>query len=141
MPALGAARTLIHEYIHADMYRKLYTENSLSAADADFKTTYEAYEAGKFEATSQHNSMADLYVFSIRDALKDFHKNVLTDDYNYLTNNGAIPLPDTFYEALAWQGLKEDNVQAYNDLLGPKKTELTNSLNLYYHSTTKNCPN
>ena len=62
-------------------------------------------------------------------------------DYNYLTNNGTNPLPNSFYEALAWQGLKDANVKAYTDLSTPKKTELTNSLNTHYHSTTKNCSN
>jgi hypothetical protein len=134
MPALAAARTLIHEYIHADMVRKIYTANY--DGDLDFKTTYEKYETEK-----QHNAMADLYINSITDALKSFHENVLVGDYNYLTNNGTNPLPNSFYEALAWQGLKDTNVKAYTDLPDTKKTELTNSLNTYYHSTTKNCPN
>ena len=92
-------------------------------------------------ATLQHNTMAELYINSIRDALISFHKSVLVGGYNYLTNNGANPLPDSFYEALAWQGLKDANVKAYTDLPNFKKTELTNSLNTYYHRTTKNCPN
>ena len=136
MPALAAARTLIHEYIHADMFRKVNTTNY--DGDLDFKTTYEKYEQQK---QKQHKIMADLYVNSIRDALKSFHKNVLVGDYNYLTNNGANPLPDSFYESLAWQGLKEHSVKAYTDLSNSRKTELTNVLNSYYHSTTKNCPN
>ena len=134
MPALAAARTLIHEYIHADMYRKIYTDNY--DGDLDFKTTYEKYEIEK-----QHNSMANLYLNSIKDALKKFHKNILVGDYNYLTNNGTNPLPDIFYEALAWQGLKDDHIKSYSDLPNSKKTALTNALNAYYHSTTKNCPN
>ncbi|APG65869.1 hypothetical protein LPB136_11050 [Tenacibaculum todarodis] len=140
MPALGAARTLIHEYIHADMFRKLNTRNPTSG-DLDFKSTYDEFENGNFQATPQHESMAKLYVNLIRDVLKKFHKNVLVGDYNYLTNNGNNPLPDSFYEALAWQGLKEHNVKVYTDLSTPKKNELTNSLNAHYHSTTKNCPN
>ena len=138
-PALSAARTLIHEYIHADMFRKLYTKSGEN--NLDFKNTYEKFENGNFKSSSQHETMADLYVNSIRDALKSFHKNVLIGDYNYLTNNGANPLSDNFYEALAWQGLKESGVKAYTDLPNSKKTELTNALNTHYHSTTKNCPN
>ncbi|WP_417784760.1 hypothetical protein [Tenacibaculum sp.] len=84
--------------------------------------------------------MAKLYVNSMRDALKSFHKNVLVGDYNHLTDNGTNPLPDNFYEALAWQGLKDHNVEAYSDLTDAKKIALTNALNTYYHSTTKNCP-
>ena len=134
VPALAATRTLIHEYIHADMFRKLYTKYPTNG-DLDFKTTYEKYETEK-----QHNAMAELYVTSMMNTLKDFHKNVLVGDYNYLTDSGANPLPNNFYEALAWQGLKIHNVKAYTDLSNSKKTNLTNALNTYYHSTTKNCP-
>ena len=70
----------------------------------------------------------------------NFHENVLIGDYNYLTNNGLNPLPDSFYKALAWQGLKDHHVEAYINLPDSKKTELTNALNTYYHATTKNCP-
>ena len=139
MPALAAARTLIHEYIHADMYRKLHTKYP-TQGDLDFKKTYQEFKNGNFQASPQHESMAELYVNSIKNALQDFHKNVLADDYNYLTDNGTNPLPDSFYESLAWQGLKNHNVQAYIDLPDSKKTELTNALNAHYHSTTKNCP-
>ncbi len=134
MPALGAARTLIHEYIHAEMYRKLYTKYP-SEGDLSFKLTYESYENERL-----HNAMAELYVNSMKETLINFHRTVLVGDYNYLTNNGANPLPDAFYEALAWQGLKEHSVQAYLDLPESKKAELANNLILYYHSTTKNCP-
>lgn len=69
MSALAATRTLIHEYIHADLFRKINTTNY--DGNLDFKTTYE-----KYETEEQHNAMADLYVNSIKDTLKDFHKNV-----------------------------------------------------------------
>ena len=139
-PTLGTVRDLIHEYIHADMFRKLYT-NYPTQGELDFKTTYEYFKNGNFQASAQHESMASLYVLSMRDALKSFHKNHLTGDYNYLTDNGAHPLPDSFYEAMAWQGLKNHDVAAYNNLPDSKKTELQNSLEANYHETTKNCPN
>ena len=61
----------------------------------------------------------------------------MADDYNYLADNRANPLPESFYEALAWQGLKEHNVKAYKNLPDSKKAELANNLNAHYHSTTK----
>ena len=106
-----------------------------------FKKTYEDFKNGNFQASPQHESMADLYVLSMSNALKCFHKNHLIGDYNYLTDNGAHPLPDSFYEAMAWQGLKNHDVAAYNNLPDSKKTELQNSLEANYHATTKNCPN
>lgn len=74
--------------------------------------------------------------------LKNFHEYILVKDYNYLTDNGANQLPDSFYEALAWQGLTEEGevVDAYNQLSDEKKAELQESLSLYYPSTTTNCP-
>jgi hypothetical protein len=56
MPALAAARTLIHEYIHADMYRKIYTNNY--DGDLDFKTTYEKYKTEK-----QKNSIMQWLIY------------------------------------------------------------------------------
>ena len=136
---LVVAKTILHEYIHADMYRKLHTKYPADE-DLDFRTTYEAYEKDVFKGTSQHESMAALYIDEMTRALKNFHKNVLKGDYNYLTDNGTNPLPDSFYEALAWQGLAEDGVAAYAELSDEKKQELDDSIAAYYHSTTKNCP-
>ena len=133
---LSVARTLIHEYVHADMFRKLNTQHELTQEELDFKTTYE-----KFEIEKQHEAMAELYVNSIADALKEFHKTILTGDYNYLSNDGQHPISDTFYEALAWQGLKNHNVKAYVDLSDEKKSVLENALQTYFHDTTKNCQN
>ena len=137
-PALSAVRTLIHEYIHADIIEKVFSKNSQK--DLDFKTAYESFEKGNFKASLHHETMAKLYINSISEALKSFHKNILVGDYDYLTDKGVNPLPDSFYEAIAWQGLKEHGVKAYIDLSNTKKKELTDSLNKYYHITTKNCP-
>lgn len=141
-PALAVARTLIHEYIHADMFRKINEDNELHKYPK-FKETYDKYKDAKFKATPQHNTMADLYINQMRDALKSYHKNVLVGDYNYLTDNGngTNPIDDNFYEALAWEGLKDKGVQAYTNLSETKKQNLETSLEQYYHSTTRNCPN
>ena len=139
-PVLDVARTILHEYIHADMFRKLYTKYPTDG-DLDFKQTYEAFKGLNFSATPQHETMAALYVGEMTKALKNFHENALTEDYNYLTDNGNNSLPDSFYEALAWLGLKEHNVQAYIDLSDEEKAALENSLTIYYPSTTKDCSN
>lgn len=138
--ALQVARTILHEYIHADMFRKLNTKYPTSG-DLDFRTTYESFKSGNFKASTQHETMADLYVGEMTNALKNFHKYALVSDYNYLTNNGANPLPDSFYEALAWQGLKQHDVKAYTDLSDSKKEELQNNLEFHLPTTTPNCPN
>ncbi|RPD94047.1 hypothetical protein EGM88_12665, partial [Aureibaculum marinum] len=101
-PALSVARTILHEYIHADIFRKLKTKEPTSG-DLDFRETYEKYRE-QFTDEIQHETMAALYIHSMRDALKDFHKNVLTTDYlKFVEYYGEAPA-DKFYEALAWQG-------------------------------------
>lgn len=116
--ALDAVRIILHEYIHADMFRKQNTQYP-STADLVFKETYETY-------SEQHGAMGALYINSMRDALKEFHKKVLIDDYNkYIGYYGVAP-NDDFYEALAWGGLRENNVKAWTDLSPEKKTAIAN---------------
>jgi hypothetical protein len=67
-------RIILHRYIHADIYRKLNTKYDANGA-LDFNKTYETYG-------SQYGTMAVLYINSMKEALKAFHKNVLTEDYN-----------------------------------------------------------
>ena len=60
----------------------------------------------------------------MRDALKHFHKNVLTKDYNEYTDYyDEVPSHD-FYEALAWRGLKEHDIKAWTELSAERKNEI-----------------
>jgi hypothetical protein len=115
--SLDVARTILHEYIHADIFRKLGTNLGTDKESLDFKTTYEAYG-------NQHSTIAILYLNGMKEALKEFHKTVLTDDYNkYTQYYGEVP-SDEFYEALAWGGLKDANVKAWTDLPATKKASI-----------------
>ncbi len=116
--ALDVARTILHEYIHADIFRKLYTtSDEIGNKSTDFKKTYDQYE-------NQHGAIAGLYLNSMKEALKEFHKSVLTDDYNkYINYFGEVP-NDAFYEALAWGGLRDGDVKAWTDLPAEKKAEI-----------------
>ncbi|MGZ9734798.1 hypothetical protein [Flavobacterium sp. GNP002] len=83
----------------------------------DFKNTYEKYG-------NQHGTIAELYLNSMKEALKGFHKTALIDDYNkYINYYGEAP-SDAFYEALAWSGLRENNVKAWADLPAEKKAAI-----------------
>jgi hypothetical protein len=129
--ALDAARTILHEYIHADIWRKLSTTNNVAAAD--FKKLYDLYD-------SQHGAMAALYLNSMKEALKDFHKNALTEDYNkYVAFWGHEPT-DAFYEAMAWGGLQENDVKDWVDLPAEKKKEIIALANKENAYLTKNAP-
>ncbi|KUJ60871.1 hypothetical protein AR687_15815 [Flavobacteriaceae bacterium CRH] len=115
--ALDIVRTILHEYIHADLHSKTFTKEFPEAAD--FAKVLKMYE-------NHHGVMAALYINSMKTALKEFHKTVLIDDYNkYIAYYGETP-SDAFYEALAWGGLKFENVKAWTDLTDDKKAAIEN---------------
>jgi hypothetical protein len=114
---LEGARTILHEYIHADIFRKLNTSIGTNEEILDFKKTYEAYG-------NQHSTMGALYINSMKEALKGFHKNALTDDYNKYTNYYGEAPTDAFYEALAWSGLRASDVKSWTDLPADKRAAI-----------------
>ncbi|PIV93096.1 MAG: hypothetical protein COZ17_05415 [Flavobacteriaceae bacterium CG_4_10_14_3_um_filter_33_47] len=143
MSAIETAKTILHEYIHADIYRKLLTEEDKTNPEIlNFQDTYNKYkEQFKDElATTAHQTMGYLYVNSMRDALKAFHKNVLKSDYEKYTNYNGHEPTDLFYEALAWRGLKEHNVEAYKDI-DLDKIEQLETVELDIDVLTKDCNN
>ena len=78
----------------------------------------------------------------MQEALKGFHKNVLTDDYNKYTNYYGEAPSDAFYEALAWGGLRDNDVKAWVDLPAEKKTAIAALANrAILLSKTVPCPN
>ncbi|KUJ59144.1 hypothetical protein AR687_24590 [Flavobacteriaceae bacterium CRH] len=119
--ALEGARIILHEYIHAEMYRKLETLNKNDIDASNFREVYETYG-------NQHTSMANLYLTSMAEALKDFHQNALKDDYQkYIDNFGVAP-GDDFYKALAWGGLKEGDVNEWNKLSEAEKAAINTTV-------------
>lgn len=114
---LDAVRTILHEYIHADITRKLYSKDNIPS-ETDFKTVYSQYG-------NQHGTMAGLYLQSMKEALKDFHKNILPDDYQgYINYYGEEP-SDAFYEALAWRGLQYEKVKDWTNLPQTEKERIS----------------
>jgi hypothetical protein len=132
MPAIAAIRTLIHEYIHADIFRKLNTI-SPSSGELDFRNTFELYEG------EHHEAMADLYINSMADALEKIHSAILINEANFISSNYSNQSLSDLYEALAWQGLKEHKVKAWLDK-GTDTTRINNILLLHYNGLTKDCP-
>ncbi|RTY96284.1 hypothetical protein EKL32_02740 [Flavobacterium sp. GSN2] len=122
-PNLVVARTILHEYIHADIFRKLKTNDTSLPQIQDFKKIFELYADN---LDKDHSAMADLYINSMLAALKEFHKMQLPNDYDaYINYYGEEP-NDAFYEALAWVGLKDNNVDAWVKLPEAKKEEINN---------------
>jgi len=122
--ALEISRTVIHEMLHAEFYRALNTQ-SPSPDDLSFKETFEKYtkEFTGDDAT-HHNLMADKYVDYFADVLQQVHPQLggaaLANHFNY---PGGYPngIPREFYEAMAWQGLKEAGVKGWDNLTGAEK--------------------
>jgi hypothetical protein len=65
-----------------------------------------------------------LYVKSMKEALKQFHQNILPGDIKAYTDYYNEPPSDAFYEALAWGGLRDEHVKAWNELSAEKKASI-----------------
>ncbi|MNR46203.1 hypothetical protein D3C85_1651400 [compost metagenome] len=68
--------------------------------------------------------MANEYISSMKEALKDFHKNVLTEDFAKYKNYYEEEPDDAFYEAMCWGGLKDEGIQAWKELPEEKKASI-----------------
>lgn len=116
--SLDAVRTILHEYVHADIFRKLNSiTNEVVNDSTDFKQIFEKYG-------NHHSAIAALYIQSMKEALKEFHKTKLPNCYNGYKNYFDEEPSDAFYEAIAWNGLKEKNVKAWANLTQEEKTKI-----------------
>ncbi|MFP2995479.1 hypothetical protein ABN763_06195 [Spongiivirga sp. MCCC 1A20706] len=84
---LGLARTLIHETIHAEMYRKVKSVNN-QISITDFPGIYDYYT--RHIKNWQHQQMANHYIDVIADMLQMFDGN---------------SKPRQYYEDISWVGL------------------------------------
>jgi len=122
--SLEAARLILHEYIHADMLRKLLTTDINDIEAANFREVYSRYAGEQY-----HSAMANQYMSSMKEALKDFHKNVLREDFDKYVNFYGEEPNDELYEAMAWNGLKEVDVVAWDNLTPEKKASINATFN------------
>ncbi|CEN47754.1 hypothetical protein CCAN11_1510007 [Capnocytophaga canimorsus] len=86
-----------------------------------------------------HEYMAKYYVSVMRDALKKFHKEQLTADYNKYVEHYEKEPSDELYEALAWQGLNAAGIKAYEEEDADKKKRMNHLLETELGMLTKNC--
>lgn len=130
-PNLSIARTLIHEVIHAEMFRKLLEiannngeidptnlrlclENSNYTGMFDY---YERYGQNKF----QHEQMAQHYIETIVSILKLFNNSY----------------PEHIYESLAWEGLMWTT--AWNNLNTREQERITNDIETFDNQGKESC--
>jgi hypothetical protein len=129
--ALEVARTILHEMIHAEIYGAIKT-NIPTTEDLSFRDTFEEYTR-RFSGNDaiHHNLMADKFVKYMADVLQQIHPQLGGSAYaDFMNYPGGYPngVPREFYEALAWTGLKDANVLAYQALSPTKKAEITEHL-------------
>ncbi|MEM6517002.1 MAG: hypothetical protein AAF688_12520 [Bacteroidota bacterium] len=159
-PNLSVARTMIHEMIHAEIFRKLlsaankpnlnysqYTDeewrNFIISLRNNFEGIYDYYlrwqwdvPSGQSPSGAQHEAMAQHYRDIIEQALREYDPNQT----------------DATYEALAWTGLMgsgvfdsatglyENSTVAWSNLSQTERLNIISSNNTF-NSTNSNCQN
>lgn len=136
MSSLAGIRTILHKYIHADMFRKLNTKDSING-DLDFKQTFNHFKNVNFKPDRQHETMAKLYLNEMILALKNTHQKLIPNEVKYYKENYPLNTLDNIYEALAWQGLKNHKLQAWLDK-GKDTIKINNTINTNLSGLTKN---
>ncbi|WP_298484749.1 hypothetical protein [uncultured Maribacter sp.] len=117
--ALGLARTLSHEIIHAELYRKVRSVGGLISQN-DFPGIYDYYR--RHVKNWQHQQMAQHYRQTIADILKAY-------DDNQNTNQ--------FYNDLAWEGL-QDTI-AWENLSPSEKERVKKTIRSHKSNGNKEC--
>ncbi|MDM1499075.1 hypothetical protein HX089_05405 [Myroides odoratimimus] len=120
--SLEIVSTLIHETLHATIYRKMDSVNTFDNNGNDliksFPEIYKAYMKYEYD-TYEHQHIANKYINTMKTALKDYDSS-----YN-----------DNVYEALAWEGLR--TTDAYSKLTQEKKNSLIKALTDYRTNNEK----
>lgn len=116
---LGLARTLAHEVIHAELYRKVRSVGGQVSID-DFPGIYDYYR--RYVKDWQHQQMAAHYRTTIVEIRKEYD------------NNGHS---NQFYNDLAWEGLH--NTTAWDQESPAERTRITNAIINLKNNGNKNC--
>ncbi len=126
--AIQVGRTIVHEMVHAEMYRAINAANP-TEVELDFRETFNAYVMMyRGSGDQQHNAMANEWVTEMGSILSDVHQQLDPARSNSFKNlfypNG---IPDHFYESLAWEGLEGtlawnlmQNITAPSTMVSPK---------------------
>ncbi len=133
-PVLSTAKTIIHEVIHAEMFRKLLSlANNNGAIDAnDLRNKLAAGDyPGIFDYYTrygvngfQHPQMATHYRETIAGALKEFDNS----QHSW-----------QFYMDLAWEGLDHSNVPAWTALSSDERSRIKKVISDFVNSGSKTC--
>ena len=130
-PVLGVARTIIHEAIHAELYRKVRSVNNQISIN-DFPGIYDYYR--RYIKNWQHQQMAAHYIDLMGKMLKEFDGSRMSDQY---------------YKDISWNGLYMINDKnnhgtyiytvAFNELSPTEKTRILNNIKNLKENGNKDC--
>lgn len=135
-PNLSLARTLIHETLHAQMFRELMDilqnggdldgltvrewKEKLSTGDPDIYNYYAKYGNDGLN-DMQHEQIADNYISTISSFLEEFQPG----------------FAESIYESLAWEGLM--GTDAWNKLDGDIQDQIKDEINMVDNLGAENC--
>ncbi|AUC74279.1 hypothetical protein [Olleya sp. Bg11-27] len=117
-PNLLVAKTIIHEVIHAEMFRKLLSLSNVNG-EIDPLVLYEMVQNGDYPGILdyytrfgingfQHQQMAEHYREKIARILQEYDSGInVADDIQ----------PDQLYLDLAWEGLIYSNIIAWQEIM------------------------
>ncbi|NLP59349.1 hypothetical protein [Lutibacter sp. B1] len=138
-PSLAVVRTILHEAIHAEIFRKIKTNSGIlysngiwklpDGSRADYPSLFDAYNEDP--KNPYHNYMAKYYREAIISGLKEY----------------AIQIGEThsdqFYEDMAWNGLLDtkewDRRFADPNYANEEKSRIRNVIYNYEKSNTNEC--
>ena len=141
-PNLLTAKTMIHEVIHAEMFRKLLSLAS-DNGNIDVNLIRQMLEQGDYpgmldyyvrngnipNSNWQHQQMAAHYRETIARSLQEFDTGIVVD------NNTQ---PDQLYLDLAWEGLNKSTITAWKDLTTQKEKDRVELVISNYINNNKN---
>ena len=140
-PNLMNVKTIAHEVIHAEMYRKLLSvldnggnisgvtrQDVLDALDGNFPGMYDYYRRHK---NWQHQQMATHYRDAIARIMQEYNTGVA------VPNNQN---PSQLYMDLAWEGLKYSNIYTWSSQSQQEKDRITKVISDYINANkNQNC--
>lgn len=109
-PSLAVARTILHEAIHAEIYRKIKTTSGLSYSNGvwrlpdgsrvNFPSLFDAYNENP--SNPDHNYMAKYYREALESGMREY------------ANSIGETHSDQFYKDMAWNGLLDTKAWEIN---------------------------
>lgn len=133
-PNLSIARTIIHETIHAEMFRKILSILD-NGGDLDGLTRTE------WLSKLSSGDYPGIYDYYVRFGVNDMQHQQMAAHYRNIIENMLAELQpglsQNIYEALAWVGLKD--TETWNALTDAEKTTINSTINTFNASGAEDC--